>query len=138
MAKDVKRQAAREIKYIGNMLKGLLEFADTLTESADVEKELEELKAAVVAAKNDLANAEAATRKKLEAMGQDMAAKLEAEKRIVADIQATRDLVQGDLAKTNAALDKARGELAGVVAKQQQVEKTLADMRKKLADFAAV
>jgi chromosome segregation ATPase len=126
MAKDAKRLAAREIKYLGNMLKGLLEYADTLTESADVEKELDDLKAAV------------ATKKKLDAMGQDMASKLEAEKLIVADIQAKRDLVQADLVQTNAALDKARGELAGVVAKQQQVEKTLADMRKKLADFAAV
>jgi chromosome segregation ATPase len=138
MAKDAKRLAAREIKYLGNMLKGLLEYADTLTESADVEKELDDLKAAVVDAKKDLERTEVATKKKLDAMGQDMASKLEAEKLIVADIQAKRDLVQADLVQTNAALDKARGELAGVVAKQQQVEKTLADMRKKLADFAAV
>jgi hypothetical protein len=54
-AKDVKRQAVRELKYLANQFKGLLAWADEAQEEVDKEKIVAELDAKIEAKKAELA-----------------------------------------------------------------------------------
>ena len=51
-----KRQSLRELKYVANSFNGLLLLADALEEPADLQKEVDALKAELVALKAERAN----------------------------------------------------------------------------------